>query len=94
MLMGNYANKKEQLIGEAKKYYDKLIWKKNISKSELMTLNRQMKALKEEDALFTTLANRTTSLSNKAKWSNPVDSLNNFKDNYSEFLQLVLQTQS
>ncbi len=89
--MGNYANNRERLISQTKEYYDKLLTGNTVSKKQIIALSRQFKALKEEDALFNNLSNRTKSLVNKAKWVNQKDELNNFKENYTEFLKLALE---
>lgn len=90
--MWNNSSVREARISEISEQYNKLLGQNSVSKKNLIKLARKFKALKKEDELFRTLANRTVTIANNAKWSNPVAELNWFVENYKEFKELVIDS--
>jgi len=88
--MWNNSSIREARISEISQQYGKLVEQTTISKKNLLSLASKFKDLKKEDELFRTLTNRTVSLANKAKWSNKVEELNWFVDNYEDFKELLV----
>ncbi|MDD3262991.1 MAG: hypothetical protein PHR61_04030 [Candidatus Absconditabacteria bacterium] len=61
--MGNYSSRKVQLESELKFMFNRLMNKKTIEKSDVMSVVNKFKDLKKEDpATYTGLANKAVSL--------------------------------
>jgi len=91
--MWNNSSPREGYINNISQQYSKLVNQKSASKKELLALANKFKALKKEDDLFTTIANRTTSLANRATKLNLIKNLNWFSGNYEEFKELIEKEQ-
>lgn len=66
--MGNYASRQAQLESELKMIFDRLMNKKTIEKSDIMSLISKFKKLKEENpAEYSTITNRAKKLNEQFK---------------------------
>lgn len=67
--------KENSFLNNASSFFDKIMKQTYISKSEILSLKKKLKVLKEADASYTNLFNRVTNIGNKAKGKNTPDIL-------------------
>jgi hypothetical protein len=79
--------KDNSFFHNASSYFDKLMNQTYVSKSEILSLKKKLKVLKESGSStsYNNILNRVTGLSAKAKGKNPVELL---KEVYDDFKQI------
>jgi hypothetical protein len=79
--------KDNSFLQNASSYFDKLMGQKYVSKSEILSLKKRLKVLKESGSStsYNNILNRVTGLSIKAKGKNPIELL---KEVYTDFNQI------
>lgn len=80
-------SKDNSFFHNASSYFDKLMTQTYVSKSEILSLKKKLKVLKESglSRSYNNILNRVTGLSTKAKGKNPVELL---KEVYDDFKQI------
>jgi len=71
-------------LANASSYFDKIMRQKYIAKSDVITLKRQFKQLKTQDAQYKTLFNKITGIANKAKGKNTSEILQEVYDDFRD----------
>lgn len=88
--MGNYDSRQSQLAIETINMFKKGLQQTNITKKNLISLNRKFKALKEIDKKeFGNLSNRATAIMKKGKGLNLTKKFTTFHQLYTDFVQKV-----
>lgn len=67
--------KDNAFLGNASSYFDKLMRKTYVEKSDLLSLKKQLTVLKERESTYNPILNSITRIANEAKGKNPVDVL-------------------